>query len=82
MLVQYNIIMAYVHQKMKSHLVSFVFIIFSTGAGFQMSRQIACLKLCFITLVAFFLLLSTVDFQMGPQMVCMRRCIVTLVAFV
>ena len=35
-----------------------------------------------VTLVAFFLFVSTVRFQMSSQIACLRGCIVTLVAFV
>ena len=48
---------------------------------FQMSHQIACLKGCIVTLIAFVWLFSTVCFQVCPQIVFPRGFIVTLVAF-
>ena len=47
-----------------------------------MSSQMACMRRCIVTLVAFVCLFSTVRCQMCPQIVCPRRCIVILVAFV
>ena len=47
-----------------------------------MCPQMACLRRCIVTLVAFVWLFSTVRFQMSPQISCLRRCIVALVAFV
>ena len=57
------------------------FLLFSM-VRFQMSLQIACMRWCIVTLVAFVWFFSTVHFQMGPQIVCTRGCIFTLVAFV
>ena len=48
---------------------------------FQMLPQIAYLRGCGVTLVAF-VLFSTVRFQMSLQVACIRGRIVTLVAFV
>ena len=47
-----------------------------------MPPQIAFLRGCIATLVAFVWLFSTVCFQMGPQMACPAGCIVTQIAFV
>ena len=47
-----------------------------------MSPQIAFIRGCIVTLVAFVWLFSTVYFQMFPQIACPRRGIVSLVAFV
>ena len=47
-----------------------------------MSPQIAGLRGCKTTLVAFVWLFSTVRFQMCPQITCLNRCIVALVTFV
>ena len=49
--------------------------------GFQMCPQMACLRSCIVTLVAFVWLFSTVCFQMNPQIACLGRGIVALVAF-
>ena len=57
------------------------FLLFNT-VRFQMSPQMACLRGCIVTLVAFIWLFSTVRFQMLPQIVCTRGCKVTLIAFV
>ena len=46
-----------------------------------MPHQLACLRGCVVTLVAFVFLFSTVRFQMHPQIACPGRCKVTLVAF-
>ena len=47
-----------------------------------MCPQIACIRGCIITLVAFVCLFSTVSFQMYPQFTCLSRCIITQAAFV
>ena len=47
-----------------------------------MCPQIACMRGCKITLVAFVRLFATVGFQMLSQIACIRGYIVTLVAFV
>ena len=47
-----------------------------------MCLQIAYMRGCIITLVAFVWLFSAVRFQMNLQSECIRWCIVTLVAFV
>ena len=47
----------------------------------QMAPQIACLRECTVTMVAFVRLFSTVRFQMRPQIACLRRCKITLAAF-
>ena len=47
-----------------------------------MSLQIADLKRCKVTLVAFVRFDSRVSFQMPPQIACLNRCIVASVAFV
>ena len=65
---------------MQNH-IGCIFFTFST-VSFQMCPQMACLRRCIVTLVAFIWLFSTVCFQMSPQNVCPRRGIVTLVAFV
>ena len=44
--------------------------------------QIACLRGCIITMVAFVWLYSTMNFQVSPQIACLRGCVITLVAFV
>ena len=47
----------------------------------QMCPQIACIRGCKCTLVAFVQLFSAVDFQMSCQSACIRGCKVTLFAF-
>ena len=63
------------------HCVGCICLIFSTVC-FQMCPQIACIRGCIVTLVAFVCLFSAVDFQMCPQCACIRGCIVTLVTLV
>ena len=50
--------------------------------GFQMSPQMACMRGCILTLIAFVWLFSTVYFQMSPQIVYTIGCVITLIAFV
>ena len=56
--------------------------LFSPIVSFQVSPQIAWIRRCIITLVAFVRLFSFVHFQMCPQSTCIRGCKITLVAFV
>ena len=44
---------------------------------FQMSPQMACIRRCIFTLLAFVWLLSTVRFHMSPQIACLWGCKVT-----
>ena len=48
----------------------------------QMSPQIASLRLCIVTSIAFVWFFSTVRCQMSPQMSCLRTGKVTLAAFI
>ena len=55
--------------------------LFST-VRFQMSSQIACLRIGIFAVVAFFWLSSTVSCKMSVQIVCLEGCKVTLAKFV
>ena len=80
-LISVVLVLTHISETITSHLVQFVSI-FSTAVCFQMSPQIACIRGCIVTLVAFVWLFSTVRHQMFLQIGCLRGCIITLVAFV
>ena len=61
-----------VNVKSASHRIAFALLCFTVC--FPMISQIACLRGCIITLVAFVQLFSTVYFQMSPQTAYLGEC--------